>query len=277
MSAAALRAILRVIVSSHEHDTVWFVSVARVLPVVAMTLLLGQAALAQGNGQSSAKLGSPAVAAPARAQPDPGTLFAFSDAIGQVRQFSVVGSRTGSVWGDGVYTSDSVLAAAAVHAGLLAPGESGIVSVEMVEGLDAYEGAERNGVTSLSYGRWNVAYRFIGVAAINATVALPDPGDLSGFRGQNGVVLTFEVTGEASGAVWGDGVYTDDSRLAAAAVHAGLLQPGQTGLVGVEILAGQAAYAGAERNGVSSGAYGNWPGSFRVVPLSGKATSKLSN
>jgi hypothetical protein len=164
-----------------------------------------------------------------------------------------------------------------VHAGLLAPGESGIVSVEVVPGPDDYAGVERNGVTSRSYGRWNVAYRFIGVAAVDGRVALPDPGDLTGFRGQNGTVLTFEVTGDSAGAVWGDGVYTDDSRLAAAVVHAGVLAAGQAGLVGVEILPGQAAYAGAARNGVSSGSYGSWAGSYRVLPLSSKATSKLSN
>ena len=33
--------------------------------------------------------------------------------------------------------------------------------------------------------------------------------------------------------VWGDGVYTDDSSIGGAAVHAGLLQPGQTD--GVEL------------------------------------------
>ena len=250
----------------------WFASVARVLPVVIVALLPAAA-----WAQSAAKLGAPAVAAPARAQPDPGTLFAFADAVGQTLQFSVVGSTAGTVWGDGVYTSDSVLATAAVHAGLLQPGESGVVTVEVIAGLDEYAGAERNGVESLPYRSWNVAYRFVGVAAIDGGVTLPDPGDLSGFRGQNGVMLTFEVTGDSAGSVWGDGIYTDDSRLAAAVVHAGILQPGQTGLVGVEILPGQEAYDGAERNGVSSGTYGSWPGSYRVTALSSKATSKLSN
>ena len=251
----------------------WFASLARFLPVVAISLTIGQGALAQ----SSAKLGAPGVAAPSRPQPDPGTMFAFSGSVGETLQFAVVGSTAGTVWGDGIYTSDSVLAAAAVHAGLLEPGESGIVTVEVIEGLDAYEGAERNGVISLPYRSWDVAYRFAGVTGISSAITLPDPGDLSGHRGQNGTMLTFEVTGDASGAVWGDGVYTDDSRLAAAAVHAGVLQPGQTGLVGVEILPGQESYEGAERNGVSSGTYASWPGSFRVVPLSSKASSKLSN
>ena len=254
----------------------WFASVARCLPVV-ITLLLPAGAAAQGVGiQSAAKLGTPGVATQARPQPDPGTLFAFSGAIGETLQFAVVGSTTGTVWGDGVYTSDSALSAAAVHAGMLEPGESGIVTVEMVEGLAAYEGAERNGVTSRSYGSWGVAYRFTGVAAID-NVVLPDPGDLSGYRGQDGTVLTFEVTGDTSGSVWGDGIYTDDSRLAAAAVHAGVLQPGQSGPVRVEILPGQEAYEAADRYGVSSGTYGSWAGSYRVLPLSSKTSSKLSN
>ena len=54
---------------------------------------------------------------------------------------------------------------------------------------------ERHGVTSLAYGAWDVAYRLTGVELVDGGVTLPDPGDLSGFRGQNGTVLKFEVTG----------------------------------------------------------------------------------
>jgi hypothetical protein len=269
---------LRRISFSHERKVVWFASVARFMPVVVVVALAPMGALAQGTGnQSAAKLGAPALAAPARPQPDPGTLFALSDPAGTVLQFSVTGSTTGTIWGDGVYTSDSVLAVAAVHAGMLQPGESGVVTVELVTGLDAYAGMARNGVTSLSYGPWSMGYQFIGVGAVTGSIALPDPGDLSGFRGQDGTTLAFTVTGDANGAIWGDGIYTDDSPLATAAVHAGLLRPGETGLVGVEILPGQDDYAGAERNGVASGRYGSWAGSYRVLPLSSKASSKLSN
>jgi hypothetical protein len=112
---------------------------------------------------------------------------------------------------------------------------------------------------------------------VNGGIVRPDPGDVSLYRGQDGTILTFEIAGDVSGPVWGDGIYTDDSRLASAAVHAGILQPGETGLVRVEILPGQDSYEGAERNGVASGTYAAWAGSFRLLPMSLKATSKLSN
>lgn len=255
----------------------WFASLARFLPTVAIALMLGQGAFAQGPDQSSAKLGSPGVAAPSRPQPDPGTLFNYASAVGESLQFAIVGSTLGTIWGDGVYTSDSVLSVAAVHAGLLAPGESGVVTVEVIDGPASYEGTERNGVVSRSYASWDVAYRFTGVADVDSGVVLADPGDLSLYRGQNGVILTFEVTGDLSGSVWGEEVYTDDSRLSAAAVHAGVLQPGETRLVRVEILPGQESYESAEHNGVISAPYATWGGSFRILPLDLKASSKLSN
>lgn len=255
-----------------------FASIARFVTALVIALMLGQGALAQGtDNPSSAKLGAPGTSAPSRPLADPGTLFDYSNAVGETLQFAVVGSTMGTIWGDGVYTSDSVLAVAAVHAGLLEPGESGIVTVAVIDGPASYAGSERNGVVSRSYASWDVAYRFTDVARVDSGVVLPDPGDLSLYRGQDGAVLTFEVTGDVSGAVWGDDVYTDDSRLAAAAVHAGILQPGETGPVRVEILPGQDSYQGATRNGVTSGSYANWSGSFRILPMSLKATSKLSN
>ncbi|UJW86438.1 LCCL domain-containing protein [Devosia sp. SL43] len=248
---------------------------AKLLSAVAVTLVLGQGALAQ----SSAKLGSPATAASviAAPAPDPGSLFSFATAIGTTHRFEVVGATRGGIWGDGTYTSDSVLAVAAVHAGLLEPGQSGIVTVEIVDGLPAYAGSERHGVTSLSYGAWDVAYKLTGVELLG-DVALPDPGDLSGYRGQHGTILKFEVTGSTTGSLWGDGPYTDDSKLAVAAVHAGVLRPGETGVVTVEILPGQASYGASTANGVVSGTYASWAGSFRIVlPERSKVWTKLSN
>ncbi len=96
-----------------------------------------------------------------------------------------------------------------------------------------------------------------------------DPGNLESFRGRNGEVFRFRVRGTALGEIWGDGVYTDDSSLAAAAVHAGVLRQEEEGVVSVRILPGRKEYAGVEKNGVVSESYGEWHGSYEFVEAAG--------
>lgn len=93
---------------------------------------------------------------------------------------------------------------------------------------------------------------------------LPDPGQLRIQPTDIGKALHFEVVGNPQGAVWGSEVYTSDSRLAAVAVHAGLLQPGQKGIVKVRILPGQKSYRGSTANGVTSRNWGKWTLSYTV-------------
>ena len=86
------------------------------------------------------------------------------------------------------------------------------------------------------------------------------------YRGQNGKSFVIRVTDSASGRIWGGSgnVYTDDSSIAAAAVHAGLLRAGQAGTVTVTVLSGQPSYPALTRNGVTSIQYGKWVGSYRL-------------
>jgi hypothetical protein len=95
--------------------------------------------------------------------------------------------------------------------------------------------------------------------------ALPDPGNLTGFQNQVGKRFAFRVTGMATGAIYGTDVYTADSQLAMAAVHAGVLKAGQTGVVKVKIVAAPVGFVGSIRNGVSSAAYGAYPGAYQVL------------
>ncbi len=96
-------------------------------------------------------------------------------------------------------------------------------------------------------------------------VAQNDPGTMSNFRGQNGKVFHFRVTGNVGGGtVWGSGPYTDDSSIAAAAVHAGVLKNGQTGVVKVTVLPGEASYTGSSKNDVTTSDYSEWGGSYKV-------------
>lgn len=107
--------------------------------------------------------------------------------------------------------------------------------------------------------------------AVTVTVpGIPDPlVVLQELRGHDGVILLFEVTyvqlvGSTQGNIWGTDVYTDDSSLAAAAVHAGALRDGEPGIVMITIAAPQEAYTGSDRNGVVTRSYGGWGGSFRI-------------
>src|SRR5260370_1999217 len=63
-----------------------------------------------------------------------------------------------------------------------------------------------------------------------------DVGNLIGVQKQVGTKLSVRLTGSVAGPVWGTDIYTADSALAAAAVHAGLLKPGETGLVRGEVV-----------------------------------------
>jgi hypothetical protein len=188
---------------------------------------------------------------------------------GQTYSVKVTGTDQGSVWGgaDGIYTDDSRLGKAAVHAGLLGVGQEGVVRVTLVAGKQKYTGNTHNGITTINYGAYSGSYKFeessggtLSVAEINK-----DPGNLVGLRNNNGRVYTVRVTGTDQGSVWGgaDGIYTDDSRLGKAAVHAGLLKVGEEGIIKVYILPGQPKYTGNTQNGISTINYGSYSGSFR--------------
>lgn len=87
------------------------------------------------------------------------------------------------------------------------------------------------------------------------------------FRGKNGQRFTYACPagGRVSGAVWGTDLYTDDSAVCVAAIHAGLIAQGGGGTVSIEIRPGANAYNGSSRNGITSRNYGRWKGSFIFV------------
>jgi len=94
-----------------------------------------------------------------------------------------------------------------------------------------------------------------------------DPGNLANFQNQVGKTFSFRVTGAINGSIWGTDVYTTDSNLASAAVHAGVVKVGQTKTIRVKIVAPPQAFQGSTRNGVSTMGYGPYPGAFQILPL----------
>jgi formylglycine-generating enzyme required for sulfatase activity/serine/threonine protein kinase len=93
----------------------------------------------------------------------------------------------------------------------------------------------------------------------------PDPGTLSSLQDNVGTTYSFHVLGSGTrGHVWGSNPYTADSQLAKAAVHAGALKPGQSGVVRVTVLPGQPSFASSTRNGVRSGRWSAYGYSYRI-------------
>src|SRR5262245_15705567 len=119
-----------------------------------------------------------------------------------------------------------------------------------------------------------------------------DPGSLSQYQQQIGKVLYIRVTGGArpnvgavfapgmpgggppggimlggmvgGGTVWGTDVYTTDSPLALAAVHAGVVQMGQTTVVKVTIVPSPNNFIGSTRNGITTENYGPYPAAYTI-------------
>lgn len=92
------------------------------------------------------------------ALPNPGNLVALGQKVGESFVYTVTGRTSSAVYGTGTYTADSDLASVAVHAGLLKEGESGVVTVTIVETPNQFTGSTANGVTSNSWEAYPAAY-----------------------------------------------------------------------------------------------------------------------
>jgi hypothetical protein len=68
------------------------------------------------------------------------------------------GGPIASVWGTGLYTSDSSICTAAVLEGLITVADGGVVVAQVVEGQDSYTGSTANGVTSQDYGSYSLSF-----------------------------------------------------------------------------------------------------------------------
>jgi len=155
---------------------------------------------------------------------------------------------------DVVYTVDSKIA--------------GTIAAEALKVRTAQFGEQQLKLADLR----TVAYP--GAIEPSSKEVVPDPGSLAEFQGAVGKTISFRVTGVgqgggfarggiASGAVWGTDLYTLDSTLAVAAVHAGALRAGQAGVVRVTIVGPQASFEGSTRNGITTSGWGQFPGAFK--------------
>jgi hypothetical protein len=170
-------------------------------------------------------------------------------------------TATGSVWGADVYTDDSAICRAALHAGAIGV-DGGIVFVSEAPGQAAYPAVTRNSVASSEWGRWTRSIVFRPLA--QADEAAWHPGPLAcpnNAVGRSiGDAMTCSCSAEAAGvgAVWGSGPYTGDSVICRAAVHAGVIGLGG-GVVHMRVVAGRDRYRANVRHNVFTGGWQSYP------------------
>jgi hypothetical protein len=170
----------------------------------------------------------------------------------------------GPVWGTDVYTADSVVCSAAIHAGVLSLGRAGPVWVVIGAGAETFPGSDRNGVRTESYGAWPYSFTFDRGGAPPpiswTTTAYYLPPDFDTPL----TVLCPAFDGSIERGAWGTDTYTSDSGICVAAVHAGAITR-TGGTVTIQPVPPPPNFSGSERNGVVSREWGAYDGAFTVV------------
>ena len=93
----------------------------------------------------------------------PTNMHGLGETGGTTYYFRVTGVTEGQLWGTDIYSGDSTIGAAAVHAGLLKPGETDFLRIIVVTPPEKFPGTVRNGVTSTEYGRYQYAWRLSAI------------------------------------------------------------------------------------------------------------------
>lgn len=181
------------------------------------------------------------------------------------------GGTPHSVWGSDIYTSDSSICTAAVHSGLITYDLGGTVTVELRPGRTIYGCSERNGVTTSSYGSYQQSFVFktpnteavVREAEDQIPVMWNTSAGMVSF--ETGKTLKFKCPpGGKESSVWGTDIYTSDSSICNAAVHAGKLTMESGGPVTIELRPGKDSYKGSTRNGIKTNDYAKYGQSFVV-------------
>jgi len=181
------------------------------------------------------------------------------------------GGTAHSVWGSDIYTADSSICTAAVHSGLITFQQGGAVTIELRPGGTIYGCSERNGVTTSPFGSYQHSFVFktpntealVREADDQTPVLWNTSPSMVSFKA--GKTYKFKCpSGGKESSVWGTDIYTLDSSICNAAVHAGKLRMESGGSVTIELRPGEPSYKGTTRNGINTNDYGKYEESFVV-------------
>ena len=164
-------------------------------------------------------------------------------------------SMSGSVWGTDIYTTDSSVCAAALHAGAVAQ-EGGVVVLTGVPGQSKYAGTARNGITTRDWGSYGSSFTVATAVAARAVEACDTLR-----ADQDRLTCGCPAGSGLDGSVWGYSPYTADSDICTAARHTGIIDDAG-GVVTVMRVPGLESYAGGMSNGVTSSFWGRYGSSI---------------
>ena len=181
------------------------------------------------------------------------------------------GGTAHSVWGSDIYTADSSICTAAVHSGLITYQQGGTVTIELRPGRTLYGSSERNGVTTSDYGSYQHSFVF---QTPNTEAVVREAEEQTPVRWNTSASMVSSETGKTykfkcppggkESSAWGTDIYTADSSICNAAVHAGKITTERGGSVTIELRPGESSYKGTTRNGIRTNDYGAYGRSFVV-------------
>jgi len=211
----------------------------------------------------------------------------FKGESGQTYKFRCPSDGAAAViYGSDVYTDDSSICTAAVHAGLFTLERGGVVSIEIRPGRSTYGSTIRHGIKSVNFGQYGRSFVVLNADTFRhgsnkdrggSTSEATDNEDRSdvtpidwetsagGFKGEAGQTYKFRCPSDGTAAViYGNDIYTDDSSICTAAVHTGLITLRSGGVVTIEIRAGRSTYGSTTRHGIKSINFGEYGRSFVI-------------
>ena len=203
------------------------------------------------------------------------TAIAYQNRIGEDITLYCPGPGTPApTWGTDQYTTASSVCSAAVHAGLITLEDGGAIAIRMMPGAAAVA-SDRNGIVTSSHPATAGSFSFTNPRDFVADVLPTAFGELplhpvtwattavSSWRQPSSIEAYYCPAG-IDEPVWGNGVYSQESSLCSAAVHAGQITL-TGGPIVVQRLPGQGFYAGSVANGIRTGDRASSGGSFRFL------------
>ncbi|MEB3212810.1 MAG: LCCL domain-containing protein, partial [Leptolyngbyaceae bacterium] len=169
----------------------------------------------------------------------------FRDRVGDdITLFCPAEGVANRVWGSDVYSDQSSICTAAVHAGLLTFEVGGAIAIRILPGQESYAGTTQNDLTSSSFGQWPGSFTFVtlrdavaGVLSLQGTPGIPIQigtwqSTAEAFSNQpNQLFALYCPAFGAVADVWGSDIYRDASSICTAAVHAGRITTQSGGTV----------------------------------------------